>query len=417
LSAIQPPGSVNRYTIDVYSPYTAPAVASPKPRPGFVARHRCGHEEDQQRAHAVVAEALPHLGEEQRRQAARMTEECRLTAHASLSPAGVWSCRHRCGLRIAMDSSLVLIAMLESCPVASRGCGRATIEDAPIYTVLRDRTPRIAARLHSHTRTGAYLPAVTAVHPVPIRHDMDTSIVRMLPRCIRSRASFRPTIDYLAGHARTIGYLPWHLHLPREPAAPFLGHAPQGPRRAAKGPRARPRVMYVMGPGDSFGEGSLLDDYPHSTSALRHSSRGGSGDAARCLAHIAAGAAGALPPAGVGAARMIADRLSSPTTGAGRGESYISGEVRRRRTCWVSATSRTANYYGIQTLRAVENFPITGIPIAQYPHLIKALAAVKEAAAEANRELGLLDDDVADAIIAACREIRTATCTASSSWT
>jgi aspartate ammonia-lyase len=63
-------------------------------------------------------------------------------------------------------------------------------------------------------------------------------------------------------------------------------------------------------------------------------------------------------------------------------------------------------YHGVQTLRATENFPITGIPISQYPHLVNALAAVKEAAALANRELELLPDDVADAIVRACREIR-----------
>ena len=62
-------------------------------------------------------------------------------------------------------------------------------------------------------------------------------------------------------------------------------------------------------------------------------------------------------------------------------------------------------YWGIHTLRAVENFPITGTPISTYPHLINALAAVKEAAARANEELCLLDSERADAIAAACREI------------
>ena len=47
-------------------------------------------------------------------------------------------------------------------------------------------------------------------------------------------------------------------------------------------------------------------------------------------------------------------------------------------------------YWGVHTLRATENFPITGTPISAYPHLIDALAAVKEAAALANEELGLL---------------------------
>ncbi|MFE0173638.1 aspartate ammonia-lyase [Streptomyces sp. NPDC059002] len=63
-------------------------------------------------------------------------------------------------------------------------------------------------------------------------------------------------------------------------------------------------------------------------------------------------------------------------------------------------------YWGIHSLRATENFPITGIPISVYPHLIDALAAVKEAAARANEELGLLPKAKADAIAAACREIR-----------
>ncbi|MFJ8668697.1 aspartate ammonia-lyase [Streptomyces sp. NPDC093600] len=63
-------------------------------------------------------------------------------------------------------------------------------------------------------------------------------------------------------------------------------------------------------------------------------------------------------------------------------------------------------YWGIHTLRALENFSITGTPISTNPELIGALAAVKEAAALANQELGLLPAVKADAIVAACREIR-----------
>jgi aspartate ammonia-lyase len=62
--------------------------------------------------------------------------------------------------------------------------------------------------------------------------------------------------------------------------------------------------------------------------------------------------------------------------------------------------------YGIQTLRAVENFPITGVTLKEFPTLIAALAAVKEGAALANHELGLLDSDTADAIVTAAREVR-----------
>lgn len=63
-------------------------------------------------------------------------------------------------------------------------------------------------------------------------------------------------------------------------------------------------------------------------------------------------------------------------------------------------------YWGVHTARAVDNFPVTGITVSRYPHVIRGLAYVKEAAAEANHELGFLDKDRCDAIVAACREIR-----------
>ena len=63
-------------------------------------------------------------------------------------------------------------------------------------------------------------------------------------------------------------------------------------------------------------------------------------------------------------------------------------------------------YYGIHTLRAVENFLISDTKISIYPDLIQALACVKQAAAQANQELGLLDASRVAAIVKACEEIR-----------
>ncbi len=60
-------------------------------------------------------------------------------------------------------------------------------------------------------------------------------------------------------------------------------------------------------------------------------------------------------------------------------------------------------YYGVQTLRAIENFPITGYRI--HSALIRAMAMVKKAAALANRESGHLDARIADAIAAAADEV------------
>src|SRR5262245_565199 len=62
-------------------------------------------------------------------------------------------------------------------------------------------------------------------------------------------------------------------------------------------------------------------------------------------------------------------------------------------------------YYGIQTLRGKENFHITGMPISREPYFVKAFGYVKKAAAMANRDLGVLDATIADAIIRACDRV------------
>jgi aspartate ammonia-lyase len=63
------------------------------------------------------------------------------------------------------------------------------------------------------------------------------------------------------------------------------------------------------------------------------------------------------------------------------------------------------HYYGIQTLRAVENFAMTGIPISHYPRLVHSMALIKKAAALTNHELGFLPDDLTHAIVDACDDI------------
>ena len=60
-------------------------------------------------------------------------------------------------------------------------------------------------------------------------------------------------------------------------------------------------------------------------------------------------------------------------------------------------------YYGIHTLRACENFHISGLPI--HPELIRSLALVKKACAIANMRTEYLDEKIGNAIIQACDEI------------
>ncbi len=62
-------------------------------------------------------------------------------------------------------------------------------------------------------------------------------------------------------------------------------------------------------------------------------------------------------------------------------------------------------YWGIHSLRARENFPITGTTIGSQPDLVRALACVKQAAARANRDLGVLAPDRCGVILQACEEV------------
>ena len=56
-----------------------------------------------------------------------------------------------------------------------------------------------------------------------------------------------------------------------------------------------------------------------------------------------------------------------------------------------------------QTQRAVENFPLSGMPIDH--QLVSALGSIKSAAARVNKELGVIDSDIADAVATAATEV------------
>ena len=84
----------------------------------------------------------------------------------------------------------------------------------------------------------------------------------------------------------------------------------------------------------------------------------------------------------------------------------LAGPTRRERDLLGERDVPAHALYGIQTLRAIENFCITGIGLREFPTLVGALATVKEAAALANHELKLLDRDIVDAICETAAEIR-----------
>ncbi|MFC2136115.1 aspartate ammonia-lyase [Bacteroidota bacterium] len=157
---------------------------------------------------------------------------------------------------------------------------------------------------------------------------------------------------------------------------------------------------------DFLGEGALMDDSPHSTSgrALLKTTalllsrekfnelfKEHNDVAVKILSRIA---------------KVISRRMRQANTHVTNiAAQYQSGRSRSEHDLLGDRDVPFEYYYGIQTLRGLENFNISGITLAFYPVLIEALAMVKMASAKANLELGLLSVPIANAIVQACSEI------------
>ena len=164
--------------------------------------------------------------------------------------------------------------------------------------------------------------------------------------------------------------------------------------------------LAVFGKYDFLGEGAILDDYPHSTSA-------------RALKKSKIMKIGRKSISGLFTSHpeIAGKMLAGITRVIGRRMRQTSSRVVNIATQYISGRTRTEHdllgerevpyefYYGIQTLRATENFNISGITLGHFPILIESMAMVKMASAMANRDLDLLPGKLADAIIKACDQI------------
>src|SRR4051812_10976853 len=189
----------------------------------------------------------------------------------------------------------------------------------------------------------------------------------------------------------------------------FMAIIVSGAVAIEKGRNGRPVRLVTIGAGQALGEGLLLDDSPHGTAARA---------VQRTEAFVITGSqvkemvkeTPTLYAALVGrAARAISQRLAAmdaTLVGHGRTAGFAGARTRKEHDLLGERDVPHDALYGVQTLRAMENFPITGIALREFPVLIEALASVKEAAALANAELGLLDREIADLIVRAAQELR-----------
>ena len=181
----------------------------------------------------------------------------------------------------------------------------------------------------------------------------------------------------------------------------------QGEVEILRGVGQAQQVVARLGAGNFVGEGALLSDEPHSSScravvntevlslerqAIEQVLQDKPETARKIFAQVAKVMLHRLKYAGYG---YNDPALCSGLQGGERAEHDLLGDRN------VPADV----YYGIQTLRAVENYDITGIQLSLFPNLIKAIAMVKKASARANQKLGDLEPDKAKAIAQACDEI------------
>lgn len=164
--------------------------------------------------------------------------------------------------------------------------------------------------------------------------------------------------------------------------------------------------LLILGRRDGAGESGLLEDSLHTATGTAASPLEVLELPLKEVRERLAQDASAAMRVFSGVARLMVRRLRyAAHRRMGWDQIYRSGELRAEHDLLGEREVPKNARYGIQTMRAMENFPITGIRIAHFPHLIRALAMVKQAAARANRSLDLLPEEIADAIDHACKEI------------
>ena len=167
-----------------------------------------------------------------------------------------------------------------------------------------------------------------------------------------------------------------------------------------------PEPVVILGPGDVAGEQAFLAVGSHTaTGATLTPAVLLDLDRDAVLASLAKDGAAAIAVLSKVATVLNQRLLYSGTPRTGREQAYASGRTRRETDLIGPMDVPEDALFGVQTLRAVHNFPITGTPTSHFPAMIRALAMVKQGAARANKRLGLLEPAIADAIDQASQEI------------
>jgi aspartate ammonia-lyase len=195
----------------------------------------------------------------------------------------------------------------------------------------------------------------------------------------------------------------FHESTPRK----WAGLVLDGEVEIVRGLHGSTKHLAVLAPGALISESAFLDEVAHGTGAFTRlgatvwqisinrieAFRQEKPDVFyRIIARVAAGISERL--------RMASERFADISA-----PGQLIGDVRLEHDSLGERELPDKAYYGVQTLRAMENFAISGVFVKNFEHMIEALAFVKKAAALANHELAVLDEDKMKAICEACDDL------------
>ena len=171
--------------------------------------------------------------------------------------------------------------------------------------------------------------------------------------------------------------------------------------------------LTCFGKGDFLGEGSWANESPHSTSA-RALTAATVYSVGKDVFTVNAAATFKIFS---NITRIVSRRMRHANSRLlNPASQYVSGRTRIEHDLLGDRDVPFESYYGVQTLRGIENFNISGVTLNFFPLLIDALAMVKEAAAETNFDLKLINRPVRDAIIRHVMRLKTAGFTITLLW-
>jgi aspartate ammonia-lyase len=196
----------------------------------------------------------------------------------------------------------------------------------------------------------------------------------------------------------------FHESTPRQ----WLGIVTEGEVEVVRGLHGRRTHLATLTDGALVAEGALLDECAHTASAY---ARGAGAKVLQVPRAVLEEVRAAKPDLYYRIVARVAQRINDRLHAASdqlADRAAAAPEITSYRVEHDSLGEReipNSAYYGVQTVRALENFAISGVPLRNFAHFVNALAYVKKGAAIANAELKAMDPAIADAIARACDEI------------